>query len=32
MLLSIITPFYNEEDALPYFLKAIRMESEKLLM
>ena len=32
MLLSIITPCYNEEEALPYFLKAIRMESEKLLM
>ncbi len=29
-LLSIIVPCYNEEAALPYFLKAIRLEAEKL--
>lgn len=32
MRLSIIVPCYNEEEALPYFLKAIRLEAEKLLM
>lgn len=31
-LLSIIVPCYNEEEALPYFLKAIRLEAEKLQM
>ena len=31
-LLSIIVPCYNEEEALPYFLKAIRLEAEKLRM
>lgn len=30
-LLSIIVPCYNEEEALPYFLKAIRLEAESLL-
>lgn len=30
-LLSIITPCYNEEAALPYFLKAVRLEGETLL-
>lgn len=31
-LLSIIVPCYNEEAALPYFLKAVRLEAEKLLV
>jgi len=30
MLLSIIVPCYNEEEALPYFLKEILRESERL--
>ena len=30
MLISIIVPCYNEQEALPYFYKAICAEAERL--